>query len=301
VGETGSGTSTQLPKICLGLGRGSRGLIGHTQPRRIAARSIAARISSELGVKPGGAVGYKVRFSDRVSRGTYIKVMTDGILLAELESDRKLARYDTLIIDEAHERSINIDFLLGYLKRLLKHRHDLKLIITSATIDPSSFSRFFSGAPVVEAPGKSFPVEMRYRTDSEREDETESITEDVVGAVRKLDADKPGDVLVFLPGEKEIRATAKQLDRLQLPRTECVPLYQGNRGGCQTATDGIDLQRIRVSNPVTIPEASPALPGGGPGTHWTVAKRSRQGRAVRAVDRALRAKACELRRRPGGG
>jgi len=226
VGETGSGKSTQLPKICLGIGRGTRGLIGHTQPRRIAARSIAARISAELGVEPGSTVGYKIRFSDRVSRDTCIKVMTDGILLAELESDRSLSDYDTLIVDEAHERSLNIDFLLGYMKRLLKRRHDLKLIITSATIDPSGFARFFDGAPVVEVPGKSFPVEIRYRPATVGEGRIEpTIAEDIAETIRNLESDKPGDVLVFLPGEKEISTTAKLLKRLRLPQTECVPLY----------------------------------------------------------------------------
>ncbi len=226
VGETGSGKSTQLPKICLDMGRGKRRFIGHTQPRRIAARSIAARIAEELGVEPGGAVGYKTRFNDRVSRDSYIKVMTDGILLAELESDRKLNRYDTLIVDEAHERSINIDFLLGYLQRLLKRRRDLKIVITSATIDPSSFSKFFSGAPVIEITGKSFPVEVRYRQADRAEDRPDaSLASDVVDAVRNLESDTRGDILVFLPGEKEIGTTAKLLGRLRLPRTECVPLY----------------------------------------------------------------------------
>jgi ATP-dependent helicase HrpA len=162
-GETGSGKSTQLPKICLSLGRGVDGRIGHTQPRRIAARSLASRISAELGREPGTAVGYKVRFSDRVGPETYIKLMTDGMLLAEVQSDPWLNEYDTLIIDEAHERSLNIDFLLGYLKQLLPRRPELKLIVTSATIDPERLSQHFDGAPILEVSGRTYPVEVRYR------------------------------------------------------------------------------------------------------------------------------------------
>src|SRR5215467_12806726 len=162
-GETGSGKTTQLPKICLELGRGVAGQIGHTQPRRIAARTVAERIADELGTEIGAAAGYKVRFTDKSSDGTLIKVMTDGILLAELQRDRQLRRYDTLIIDEAHERSLNIDFILGYLKRLLPARPDLKVIITSATIDPERFSKHFGDAPIVEVSGRVYPVEVRYR------------------------------------------------------------------------------------------------------------------------------------------
>ncbi|HHO69232.1 MAG TPA: DEAD/DEAH box helicase, partial [Gammaproteobacteria bacterium] len=162
-GETGSGKTTQLPKLCLELGRGTRGRIGHTQPRRIAVRSLAARIAEELRSEPGQRVGYKVRFQDRVGAGSYVKVMTDGILLAETRSDPELREYDTLIIDEAHERSLNIDFLLGYLRRLLPRRPDLKIIITSATIDPQRFSRHFGDAPVIEVSGRTWPVEIRYR------------------------------------------------------------------------------------------------------------------------------------------
>src|SRR5882724_7566970 len=167
-GETGSGKTTQLPKICLELGRGVTGQIGHTQPRRIAARTVAERIAEELGTELGAAVGYKVRFTDSASDATLVKVMTDGILLTEMQRDRQLLRYDTLIIDEAHERSLNIDFILGYLKRLLPRRPDLKVIITSATIDPDRFSMHFAGkdgtpAPVVEVSGRTYPVEVRYR------------------------------------------------------------------------------------------------------------------------------------------
>src|SRR6266508_4558212 len=163
-GETGSGKTTQLPKICLELGRGVRGMIGHTQPRRLAARTVAERIAEELATPLGGAVGYKVRFTDRVAEETLVKLMTDGILLAELAQDRDLLQYDTLIIDEAHERSLNIDFILGYLKQLLPRRPDLKVVITSATIDPERFARHFGGAPIIEVSGRTYPVEVRYRS-----------------------------------------------------------------------------------------------------------------------------------------
>ncbi|HEU5038965.1 MAG TPA: ATP-dependent RNA helicase HrpA, partial [Nocardioides sp.] len=228
-GETGSGKTTQLPKICLELGRGTTGLIGHTQPRRIAARSVAERIASELRTELGDLVGYQVRFTDRTSRQSRVKLMTDGILLAELQRDRQLRKYDTIIIDEAHERSLNIDFLLGYLKRLLPRRPDLKLIITSATIDVDRFAKHFD-APVVEVSGRTYPVEIRYRPLMElpeEDDEGEAVvrdqTEAIVDAVKELSAEGPGDVLVFLPGEREIRDTADALK--DLPRTEIVPLY----------------------------------------------------------------------------
>lgn len=219
-GETGSGKTTQLPKICLELGRGSRGMIGHTQPRRIAARSVASRIAEELGTDLGGVVGFQVRFSSQVSDRTLIKVMTDGILLAELTKDRRLARYDTLIIDEAHERSLNIDFILGYLRQLLPQRPDLKVVITSATIDPERFSRHFEDAPVIEVSGRTYPVEVRYRPLDER-DQTQAIGE----AVDELIAEGPGDILVFLSGEREIRDTADVLRGQQLTDTEIVPLF----------------------------------------------------------------------------
>ncbi|MEW6648113.1 MAG: ATP-dependent RNA helicase HrpA [Pseudomonadota bacterium] len=233
-GETGSGKTTQLPKICLELGRGVAGLIGHTQPRRIAARSVAARIAEELKTPLGQAVGYKVRFTDRTSPQSHIKLMTDGILLAEVQGDRDLLAYDTLIIDEAHERSLNIDFLLGYLKQLLPRRPDLKLIITSATINTERFAAFFDGAPVLEVSGRTWPVEVRYRPvaaedgtpdadeDSRDRDLPQAITEaiDEVGAINPL-----GDVLVFLPGEREIREMAEALRKHHLPHTEVVPLF----------------------------------------------------------------------------
>ncbi|MEU0520697.1 ATP-dependent RNA helicase HrpA [Streptosporangium sp. NPDC006007] len=218
-GETGSGKTTQLPKICLELGRGVRGLIGHTQPRRIAARTVAERVAEELGTELGDAIGYKVRFTDQVSDGTLVKVMTDGILLAELQTDRELAQYDTLIIDEAHERSLNIDFILGYLKQLLPKRPDLKVIITSATIDPERFSKHFGGAPIVEVSGRTYPVEVRYRPIGEEDDQIQAIGK----AVDELCAEGPGDILVFLSGEREIRDTADALSRRE--DTEILPLY----------------------------------------------------------------------------
>ncbi|WP_280510195.1 ATP-dependent RNA helicase HrpA [Nocardia farcinica] len=244
-GETGSGKTTQIPKICLELGRGIRGTIGHTQPRRLAARTVAERIAEELGTELGDVVGYTVRFTDQASEHTLVKLMTDGILLAEIQRDRLLRRYDTIIIDEAHERSLNIDFLLGYLKQLLPRRPDLKVIITSATIDPELFARHFAAAdgtpaPIVEVSGRSYPVEIRYRPlslelpasgdeDADTEDETTVVDRDpvdaIADAVRELFAEGDGDVLVFLSGEREIRDAADALRDLKLPRTEILPLY----------------------------------------------------------------------------
>ncbi|MGC4110714.1 MAG: ATP-dependent RNA helicase HrpA [Nocardioides sp.] len=243
-GETGSGKTTQLPKICLELGRGAGGrggLIGHTQPRRIAARSVAERLASELKTDLGSEIGYQVRFTDRTSPDTRVKVMTDGILLAELQRDRQLRRYDTIIIDEAHERSLNIDFLLGYLKQLLPRRPELRLVITSATIDPDRFARHFADAagrpaPVIEVSGRTYPVEVRYRplidVPDEEDDEGEVVvrdqTEAIVDAVRELSREGPGDVLVFLSGEREIRDTADALADVKpdAGRTlEIVPLF----------------------------------------------------------------------------
>ena len=227
-GETGSGKSTQLPKICLDVGRGVFGRIAHTQPRRIAARSLASRISSELGCELGTAVGYKVRFHDRVSPATHIKLLTDGMLLAEIQQDRFLNEYDTIILDEAHERSLNIDFLLGYLKQLLQKRRDLKLIVTSATIDPDKFSRHFDDAPVIEVSGRTFPVEVRYAPPVEEEDGGErgdAVQQAIVHAVDELSREDRGDILVFLSGEREIRETAEHLHRHRLQVTEVLPLY----------------------------------------------------------------------------
>ncbi|MCS7479585.1 ATP-dependent RNA helicase HrpA [Umezawaea endophytica] len=228
-GETGSGKTTQLPKICLELGRGVRGQIGHTQPRRLAARTVAERVAEEMRTPLGSAVGYKVRFSDQSGEDTLVKLMTDGILLAEIQTDRNLSRYDTLIIDEAHERSLNVDFLLGYLKQLLPRRPDLKVVITSATIDPQRFSRHFSDAPVIEVSGRTYPVEVRYRPivdpDDEFVDPDRDQTSAIAEAVVELQAEGPGDILVFLSGEREIRDTAEALTALELRGTEILPLY----------------------------------------------------------------------------
>jgi len=226
-GETGSGKTTQLPKICLELGRGVYGLIGHTQPRRLAARSVATRIAQELGSELGTHVGFKVRFNDKQSERNVIKLMTDGILLAETQTDRFLTAYDTIIIDEAHERSLNIDFLLGYLKQLLPRRPDLKVIITSATIDADRFARHFSNAPVIEVSGRTYPVEVRYRPLKQRdEDEREMEMEDaIVEAVDEISRHGPGDILVFLPGEREIRDTADKLRRSGIRHYEILPLF----------------------------------------------------------------------------
>src|SRR3954453_21614881 len=233
-GETGSGKTTQIPKICLELGRGIDGLIGHTQPRRIAARAVAERLSDELGVELGTTVGYQVRFTDQSSRDTLVKVMTDGILLAEMQRDRELRRYDTIIIDEAHERSLNIDFILGYLKQLLPRRPDLKVIITSATIDPQRFADAATGepAPIIEVSGRTFPVEIRYRplVDPDRPDaEERDMVTGVCEAVEELWTERhsgtSSDILVFFSGEREIRDAADALNEMKLPVTEVVPLY----------------------------------------------------------------------------
>ncbi len=225
-GETGSGKSTQLPKLCLELGRGTEGWIGHTQPRRIAARSIAERVAAELGGELGGVVGYAVRFTDEVSDQTMVKLMTDGILLAETQRDRRLDRYDTVIIDEAHERSLNIDFLLGYLHGLLPRRPDLKVIITSATIDTERFSEHFDGAPVVEVSGRTYPVELRYRPlDGSDVDELRDQPQGICDAVVELFTEGDGDILVFCSGEREIRDAVDALAELELPDVEIVPLF----------------------------------------------------------------------------
>ncbi len=226
-GETGSGKSTQLPKICLDLGFGVSGYIGHTQPRRVAARTLATRVASELASTTGQAVGYKVRFSDRVGPGSHIKLMTDGILLAEIQQDPHLNQYDMLIIDEAHERSLNIDFLLGYLKRLCLERPDLKLIITSATIDPQSFSEYFDQAPIIEVSGRTYPVEVRYRppSDEAENERDDPLQQAILDAVDELSLIDRGDILVFLSGEREIRETAETLRKHKLPATEVLPLY----------------------------------------------------------------------------
>ena len=228
-GETGSGKTTQIPKLCLTLGRGIDGLIGCTQPRRIAARSVASRLAYELKTEVGAAVGYKVRFHDRVSpTSSFIKVMTDGILLAEIHHDRLLKAYDTLIIDEAHERSLNIDFLLGYIKRILPRRPDLKVIITSATLEADRLSKHFNNAPVIEVSGRTYPVETRYRpigdADSEADESDERAA--LLNAVDELAREsRDGDILVFLPGERDIRDAAEALRKHHPPHTEILPLF----------------------------------------------------------------------------
>ncbi|WP_371528351.1 ATP-dependent RNA helicase HrpA [Streptomyces sp. NBC_01283] len=226
-GETGSGKTTQIPKICMELGRGVRGMIGHTQPRRIAARTVAERVADELNTPLGEAVGWKVRFTDQVGADTYVKLMTDGILLAEIQTDRELRAYDTIIIDEAHERSLNIDFLLGYLAQLLPRRPDLKVVITSATIDPQRFSRHFGDAPIVEVSGRTYPVEVRYRPllEEDSEDSDRDQITAITDAVEELQGEGKGDILVFLSGEREIRDTADALNKKNYKFTEVLPLY----------------------------------------------------------------------------
>ncbi|MEO3972596.1 ATP-dependent RNA helicase HrpA [Streptomyces sp. CAU 1734] len=226
-GETGSGKTTQIPKICLELGRGVRGMIGHTQPRRLAARTVAERVAAELDTPLGEAVGWKVRFTDQVGGDTFVKLMTDGILLAEIQTDRELRAYDTIIIDEAHERSLNIDFLLGYLAQLLPKRPDLKVVITSATIDPERFSRHFGDAPIVEVSGRTYPVEVRYRPLLEEggEDSDRDQITAICDAVEELQGAGKGDILVFLSGEREIRDTADAINKKQYRFTEVLPLY----------------------------------------------------------------------------
>nr|WP_078753336.1 ATP-dependent RNA helicase HrpA [Enterovibrio nigricans] len=225
-GETGSGKTTQLPKICMELGLGVSGVIGHTQPRRLAARTVASRIAEELETELGKTVGYKVRFNDQVSEESRVKLMTDGILLAEIQHDRYLNQYDCIIIDEAHERSLNIDFILGYLKQLLPKRPDLKLIITSATIDPERFSNHFRGAPIIEVSGRTYPVDVRYRPLVEDSEDTDrDQLQAIFDAVDELHDEGPGDILIFMNGEREIRDTADALTKRNLRDTEILPLY----------------------------------------------------------------------------
>jgi ATP-dependent helicase HrpA len=284
-GATGSGKTTQLPKLCLEAGRGlggRAGLIGHTQPRRIAARALASRLASELGTTVGGAVGYKVRFNERTGPQCRVKLMTDGILLKELESDTSLRRYDTLILDEAHERSLNIDLLLGVIQRLAPRRPDLRVIVTSATIDPGKFAAFFNGAPVIEVSGRSYPVEVRYRPlIAEDEDSAElSLPEGIVAAVRELDGKAGalrGDTLVFLPGEKHIREAADELQKAKLHDTEVLPLFarlstrDQERAGHQCRGDLVDGPRHPLRHRL------------GAGAHQPL-QRARQGSA--SADRA---------------
>jgi ATP-dependent helicase HrpA len=262
-GETGSGKTTQLPKICLDLGRGVHGMIGHTQPRRIAARSVAERIAEELATPLGGVVGYQMRFADHTSDDTLVKVMTDGVLLAEIAHDRDLLRYDTIIVDEAHERSLNIDFLLGYLTRLLPRRPDLKVIITSATIDLQRFSLHFGGAPIIEVSGRTFPVEMRYRPlpgdDDGSDDARDQITA-ICDAIDDLRHEGRGDILVFCSGEREIRDAADAVKGMKLPDTEILPLYARLSAAEQHRVFAAHTGR-RVVLATNVAETSITVPG----------------------------------------
>lgn len=264
-GETGSGKSTQLPKMCVELGLHQSGWIGHTQPRRIAARSIAERVASELGDELGGLVGYKVRFTDRVSDKTAIKTMTDGILLAEMQHDRRLSKYSVLIVDEAHERSLNIDFLLGYLKQLLPKRPDLKVIVTSATIDTERFSEHFDDAPVIEVSGRTFPVELRYRpAEDTASGEALSQSEAIVEAIFELDNEAQGDILVFCSGEREIREASKALTDAKIRDTEVVPLFGRLSAAEQHRVfDRPDRNRVgrRIVIATNVAETSLTVPG----------------------------------------
>lgn len=258
-GETGSGKTTQLPKLCLELGRGVRGAIAHTQPRRIAARTVAQRIADELEVPLGGAVGYAVRFDDRGSEDTLVRLVTDGLLLAEIRRDPLLRRYDTVIVDEAHERSLNIDFLLGCLHRILPHRPDLKLIITSATIDPERFSRHFGGAPIVEVSGRTYPVEVRYRPPREDEELLDALAD----TIEELLAERDGDVLAFFSGEREIRDAAELLSGRLGPRVEVLPLYSRLAVADQQKVfaSGRRQQARRVVLATNVAETSVTVPG----------------------------------------
>ena len=263
-GETGSGKTTQIPKICLELGRGIEGMIGHTQPRRIAARSVAERIAEELNIELGTAVGYQVRFADHSSANTLVKVMTDGILLAEMQRDRDLRRYDTIIIDEAHERSLNVDFIIGYLKQLLPRRPDLKVIITSATIDPQRFSRHFDDAPIIEVSGRTYPVEVRYRplVGETPDDDRDQVT-GICEAVEELWTEHRvmgGDILVFLSGEREIRDAAEALTGMALPHTEILPLFGRLSSAEQHRVFGQHTGR-RVVLATNVAETSLTVPG----------------------------------------
>ncbi|MGZ8163780.1 MAG: ATP-dependent RNA helicase HrpA, partial [Methylobacter sp.] len=272
-GETGSGKTTQLPKICLSIGRGAAGFIGHTQPRRIAARTVADRIAEELGELTGKSVGYKIRFNDKTHSDSLVKLMTDGILLAESQNDPYLTQYDTIIIDEAHERSLNIDFLLGYMKWLLPKRPDLKLIITSATIDPQRFSTHFNNAPVIEVSGRTYPVEMRYRPieqNEEDDDQSAGIARDetsddlqnaILAAVDELYRDLRGDILIFLSGEREIRETTDSLKKHHPTQYEILPLYSKLSVSEQERVFKPKGGKIRIVLATNVAETSLTVPG----------------------------------------
>lgn len=263
-GETGSGKTTQLPKICLSLGRGAAGLIGHTQPRRIAARTVADRIAEELGEPLGKSVGYKIRFNDKTHAESLIKLMTDGILLAESQNDPYLNQYDTIIIDEAHERSLNIDFLLGYMKWLLPKRPDLKLIITSATIDTQRFSSHFNNAPIIEVSGRTYPVDIRYRPIGEKDEDDETTDElqnAILDAVDELYQDLRGDILIFLSGEREIRETTDSLKKHRPTQYEILPLYSKLSVSEQERVFNPKGGKIRIVLATNVAETSLTVPG----------------------------------------
>lgn len=263
-GETGSGKTTQIPKICLELGLGVKGFIGHTQPRRLAARSVANRIAEELKTEIGQLVGFKVRFSDHVSDTTLIKLMTDGILLAEIQKDKLLLQYDTIIIDEAHERSLNIDFILGYLKQLLPKRPDLKVIITSATIDVERFSKHFNQAPIIEVSGRTYPVEVRYRPpildNNDNSEDKNSDFQPIINAIDELSAESSGDILIFLTGEREIRDLADTLSKLDLRHTDILPLYARLSASEQNRIFQSHTKR-RIVLATNVAETSLTVPG----------------------------------------
>uniref|UniRef100_UPI000B3631C3 ATP-dependent RNA helicase HrpA n=1 Tax=Crenothrix polyspora TaxID=360316 RepID=UPI000B3631C3 len=280
-GETGSGKTTQLPKICLSIGRGSSGFIGHTQPRRIAARTVADRIAEELGETMGKSVGYKIRFNDRTHADSLVKLMTDGILLAESQNDPYLNQYDTIIIDEAHERSLNIDFLLGYMKWLLPKRPDLKLIITSATIDTQRFSTHFgndckdaggratqgavAGAPIIEVSGRTYSVDTRYRPIEQKEEEEDETSDDlqnaILDAVDELYRDLRGDILIFLSGEREIRETTESLKKHHPSKYDILPLYSKLSVSEQERVFNPKGGKIRIVLATNVAETSLTVPG----------------------------------------
>ncbi len=266
-GETGSGKTTQLPKICLSLGRGAAGLIGHTQPRRIAARTVADRVAEELGESIGKSVGYKIRFNDKTHEQTLVKLMTDGILLAESQNDPYLTQYDTIIIDEAHERSLNIDFLLGYMKWLLPKRPDLKLIITSATIDTARFSEHFNNAPIIEVSGRTYPVDIRYRpieqseNDDEDDETSDLLQHAILDAVDELYRDLRGDILIFLSGEREIRETTESLRKHHPTLYDVLPLYAKLSVAEQERVFNPKGGKLRIVLATNVAETSLTVPG----------------------------------------
>ncbi|MBW2337930.1 MAG: ATP-dependent RNA helicase HrpA, partial [Deltaproteobacteria bacterium] len=262
-GETGSGKTTQLPKYCLAAGRGVDGLIGCTQPRRIAATTVSRRIAEELGQEPGQAVGYKIRFKDRTDKDTYIKLMTDGILLAETQGDRYLSAYDTIIVDEAHERSLNIDFILGILQTLVSKRDDLKLIITSATIDTEKFSKAFRNAPIIEVSGRMYPVEVQYiatATDPSQNGELTHVELAVQVVKRVLNQSRAGDILVFMPTEQDIRETCELLEAQTPPETRVMPLFARLTAAEQSRVFA-RLSRRKIIVATNVAETSITIPG----------------------------------------